>query len=147
MRSESYLGQFSKWVNEFPDKEPPGKAVVIASLPLISKVMSKQFVAVNYIHCDAHYSERFEELFSGRAHAIDSMPGFIEMHVLRPSKEGDAYLVISYWSNEEAFKNWTGSPAFLEGHKRGFADIAKAKEEGRPAPMTSDFKTYAIIAD
>jgi hypothetical protein len=34
----------------------------------------------------------------------------------------------------------------LEGHKRGFEDFAKAKQEGRPSPMTSDFKTYNVIS-
>lgn len=109
--------------------------------------MSKKFVAVNYIKCEPEYRQRFEELFGSRAKAIDTMPGFIEMHVLRPNKEDDNYLIVSYWEHENAFKDWTKSEAFIEGHKRGFADIAKAKEEGRPAPMTSDFKTYEIIAD
>ena len=109
--------------------------------------MTKKFVAVNYINCTPEYRERFETLFGSRAHAIDKMPGFIEMHVLRPDKEGDNYLIVSYWENEDAFKDWTKSEAFIEGHKRGFADIAKAKQEGRPAPMTSDFKTYEIIAN
>ncbi len=108
--------------------------------------MNKNFAAVNYIYCTEEYRGRFEELFASRAKAIDMMPGFAEMYVLKPQKEGDAYLVLSYWENEEAFKDWTKSPAFLEGHKRGFADIAKAKEEGKPTPMTSDFKTYQIIA-
>lgn len=109
--------------------------------------MEKKFVAVNYINCTPEYRERFEHLFGTRAEAIDTMPGFIEMHVLRPGKEEDTYLVVSYWETEEAFKTWTKSPEFLEGHKRGFQDIAKAKEEGRPMPMSSDFKTYEIIAN
>ncbi len=109
--------------------------------------MGKKFVAVNYINCTPEYRERFETLFGSRAHAIDTMPGFIEMHVLRPDTEGDNYLIVSYWENETAFKDWTKSEAFIEGHKRGFADLAKAKEEGRPMPMTSDFKTYEIIAN
>lgn len=109
--------------------------------------MEKKFVAVNYINCTPEYRERFEELFGSRAHAIDSMPGFIEMHVLRPAKEGDNYLIVSYWETEAAFKDWTKSEAFTEGHKRGFADLAKAKQEGKPAPMSSDFKTYEIIAN
>jgi len=107
----------------------------------------KKFVAVNYINCTPEYAERFEELFGSRAKAIDLMPGFVNMHVLKPQREGDSYLIVSYWDSEEAFKDWTKSPAFLEGHKRGFADIAKAKEEGKVAPMTSDFKTYQIIAN
>lgn len=109
--------------------------------------MQKNFVAVNYINCSAEYRERFEELFASRAHAIDTMPGFVDMQVLRPVKEGDAYLIVSIWENESAFKTWTTSPAFIEGHKRGFADLAKAKAEGRPAPMTSDFKTYKVISN
>lgn len=109
--------------------------------------MDKKFVAVNYINCTPEYTQRFEELFGSRAHAIDKMPGFVEMHVLRPDKDGDNYLIVSYWEHEQAFKDWTKSEAFIEGHKRGFADLAKAKQEGRPAPMSSDFKTYEIIAN
>ena len=107
---------------------------------------NKQFVAINYITCDAGYRTRFEELFGTRAKAIDRMPGFIDMEVLKPAKEGDDYLVISHWESEEQFRAWTSSPEFIEGHKRGFEDLRKAKEEGKPAPMHSDFKTYRIIA-
>ena len=109
--------------------------------------MDKKFVAVNYITCSPGYKERFEYLFGSRAKAIDTMQGFIEMHVLRPAKEGDAYLIVSYWQTEDAFKSWTKSPEFLEGHKRGFEDLAKAKAAGSPLPLSSDFKTYEIIAD
>lgn len=106
----------------------------------------KNFVAVNYIDCKPFYKERFEELFGSRAKQIDTMPGFVDMQVLRPSKEGDEYLIVSHWENEASFKAWTKSATFLKGHKRGFADMAKAKAEGTEAPMKSDFKTYEVIA-
>lgn len=109
--------------------------------------MNKQFVAINYISCSADYRSRFEELFASRAHAIDTMSGFINMHVLRPATEGDDYLIVSYWETEKAFKDWTGSESFRAGHKRGFEDLAKARQEGRPAPMSSSFKTYGIISE
>ncbi len=104
------------------------------------------FVAVNYITCEPDYRERYEQLFASRAHAIDRMPGFHHMHVLRPSADGQPYLVVSYWASEADFKAWMGSPEFLEGHKRGFDDIRRAKEEGRTPPMTSQFQTYAVIS-
>ena len=107
---------------------------------------NKNFVAVNYIDCKPEYIERFEELFGSRAKQIDTMPGFVDMQVLRPSKPGDAYLIVSHWENEDAFTGWTKSATFLEGHKRGFADIAQAKREGKESPMKSDFKTYEVIA-
>ena len=107
--------------------------------------MSKKFVAINYISCEPHYQDRFEQLFATRAKAIDTMPGFVDMEVLKPNKEGD-YLIVSHWSSEEAFQQWTKSPAFIEGHKRGFEDIKQAKERGEKPPMQSSFKTYEIIA-
>lgn len=107
----------------------------------------KKFVAINYITCKEEYKERFEYLFATRAQAIDRLPGFQDMEVLRANDNSNVYLIVSHWDNEEAFKNWTKSPEFLEGHKRGFEDLKKYKEEGKEAPMTSDFKTYEIISN
>lgn len=109
--------------------------------------MNKQFVAVNYITCQQDYQKRFEELFSTRAHAIDTLPGFQDMHVLKPKEAEDNYLVVSYWESEAHFTAWTKSPAFLEGHKRAFADLAQYKTEGKEAPMKSSFKTYQILCN
>ncbi len=109
--------------------------------------MNKPFVAINYIECEENYKARFEELFGSRAKAIDQMPGFQFMNVLKPKADDAPYLIVSYWDNEADFKQWTASPAFIEGHKRGFEDIRKAREEGKNPPMSSTFKTYEVIAD
>ena len=105
------------------------------------------FVAVNYIHCEPEYRPRFETLFRSRAHAIESSPGFLGMRVLRPEREGGDYLVVSHWTDRAAFDAWRTSPSFLEGHRRGFEDVRRAREEGRPAPMTSRFETYDVLCD
>jgi heme-degrading monooxygenase HmoA len=105
------------------------------------------FVAINYITCSDSYRERFEMLFASRAKAIDRMPGFINMQVLKPIDGNSDYLIISHWDSEDQFKTWTKSDAFIEGHKRGFADIAKARDEGKEAPVKSVFKTYKVIAE
>jgi heme-degrading monooxygenase HmoA len=105
------------------------------------------FVAINYISCKKEYVNRFEELFATRAGAIDKMPGFEKMHVLKPNETGDDYLIVSYWDSEEQFKTWTQSPAFIEGHKRGFADIKEAISRGEEPPMKSNFKKYQVIAN
>ena len=105
------------------------------------------FVAINYISCKDDYREKFEYLFGTRAHAIDRMPGFAGMEVLKPKKDDDnCYLIMSRWVSEESFKAWLGSPEFIESHKRGFEDVLLAKKEGRKPPVTSDFKTYAILS-
>lgn len=104
------------------------------------------FVAINYITCRPDYQQRFEELFRTRARAIDRMPGFLGMYVLRPQREGDPYLVVSHWESEAHFRAWLRSPEFLEGHRRGFEDMRQAKERGEEPPMHSDFRTYEVIA-
>ena len=104
------------------------------------------FVAINFITCADHYKERFEELFRTRAGAIDRMPGFIRVEILRPTEDGGHYLIMSHWESEENFKTWTKSPEFLEGHKRAFSEIKEMKERGEESPLKSDFKTYEVFA-
>lgn len=104
------------------------------------------FVAINYITCSDEYRARFEELFSTRARAIDRMPGFLSFELLKPSEDDDTYLIVSHWEKQQDFENWTGSEEFVEGHRRGFADMKRYKDEGREPPLKSDFKTYSVIA-
>lgn len=104
------------------------------------------FVAVNYILCKPSYVPRFEELFSTRAGAIDRVPGFVEMFVLRPDIPNEAYLIVSQWADDSSFKTWVGSPEFYEGHARGFEDLRAAKEAGEEPPMKSTFQTYSVLA-
>ena len=103
------------------------------------------FVAINYITCKENYRERFEALFATRARAIDSMPGFRHMQVLKPDDASGDYLVISHWDSEKHFRKWNNSPTFLEGHRRGFTDISEARKKGQEPPMKSVFKTYTLL--
>jgi heme-degrading monooxygenase HmoA len=103
------------------------------------------FVAINYITCREEYRERFESLMNTRARAIDTMPGFKRMEVLKPVHTGNDYLIISHWDSEDSFRQWKESSQFLEGHRRGFADMVKAKKEGHKMPMESEFKTYVTL--
>jgi heme-degrading monooxygenase HmoA len=108
-------------------------------------MQNSNFVAINYISCNESYKDRFEELFKTRAHAIDRIPGFHYMEVLKPKDIESEYLIISHWENEDCFTNWQVSPEFKEGHKRGFEDIRKAKSEGKESPLKSVFKTYDVF--
>lgn len=103
------------------------------------------FVAINTIHCKPGYVSRFEELFCSRARAIDRVPGFMQMKVLKPRADGEPYLVVSEWKDEESFTKWVGSPEFHEGHRRAFEDLAEAKRRGEEPPMRSDFGTFDIL--
>ncbi len=103
------------------------------------------FIAINYINCEKNYRERFELLMKSRKKAVDTMPGFRGMEVLKPTNIDYEYLIISRWDDEKFFISWQHSAQFTEGHRRGFEDISKAKKEGNRQPMLSTFKTYEIL--
>jgi hypothetical protein len=67
--------------------------------------------------------------------------------VLKPQRDGGDYLVVSFWSSGDAFTAWSRSPEFLEGHRRGFADVKAARERGEAPPMTSRMETYGVLCE
>ncbi|MCD0169006.1 antibiotic biosynthesis monooxygenase [Deinococcus sp. 23YEL01] len=72
----------------------------------------------NRIYVKAEYHDAFEQRFRDRAGLVDGMPGFIANHVLRPTRDGDPFVVLTFWESQEAFEAWTTSDAFRQGHAR-----------------------------
>ncbi|MBF0456023.1 MAG: antibiotic biosynthesis monooxygenase [Magnetococcales bacterium] len=107
----------------------------------------KSYVAINNITCEPSYVERMEHLFKTRAKAIEKMPGFQHVEILRPADPDQPYLVISHWDSPDAFDGWTKSEAFKEGHARAFKDMDQAKKEGKKCPMMSTFGKYEVIGN
>ena len=70
----------------------------------------------NRIYVKPAYHAQFEARFQNRAGLVDSMPGFIANHVLRPTREGEPFVVLTFWASREAFEAWTSSEAFKQGH-------------------------------
>lgn len=75
-------------------------------------------VVCNRIAVTSDYAAALEERFATRSSLVDGMPGFISFSLLRPMKEGDPYVVMTFWENEESFRGWTQSTSFKEGHSR-----------------------------
>jgi len=75
----------------------------------------------NRMYVSPEYREQFEDRFRQRAGLVDGMPGFIANHVLRPTKDGEPYVVLTFWDSREAFEAWTSSDAFRQGHARSGA--------------------------
>jgi heme oxygenase (mycobilin-producing) len=72
----------------------------------------------NRIFVDPAFAARFEDRFRNRAGLVDRMPGFVSNQVLRPVNPGDPYVVLTWWESREAFRAWTESESFREGHAR-----------------------------
>ncbi|AXG99804.1 antibiotic biosynthesis monooxygenase family protein [Deinococcus wulumuqiensis] len=73
----------------------------------------------NRIFVNPERADAFEERFRRRPRRVDTQPGFVSDHVLRPTKEGEPYVVLSFWESREAFEAWRTSPGFRDGHKGG----------------------------
>jgi len=70
----------------------------------------------NRIFVNPEYAETFEQRFRDRAGLVDTMPGFISNHILRPVNDGDPYVVFTFWNSRQDFLNWVRSDAFTKGH-------------------------------
>jgi len=105
------------------------------------------FIAMNRIMCQPDYVEKFEHMFRTRAGEVDKMPGFISVKTLRPLKEDQPYIIMSFWEERSNFDDWLKSEAFKLGHRRGFDDVAKARAEGRQSPLTSSMEQYEVISE
>jgi heme-degrading monooxygenase HmoA len=83
-------------------------------------------IVMNRIPLAEGREQDFEQTFIGRDRAVDKMPGFIDMQVLRPT-EGRTYVVLTRWQSHEAFKAWTSSEAFIAAHRKQTPGLAEAR--------------------
>jgi heme-degrading monooxygenase HmoA len=68
----------------------------------------------------------FEKTFTERDRAVDLMPGFIDLQVLRPT-EGRTYVVLTRWKSREDFERWTQSDAFVAAHRKQTPGLVESR--------------------
>lgn len=68
----------------------------------------------------------FEKTFTERDRAVDLMPGFVDLQVLRPA-EGRTYVVLTRWKSRQAFEAWTQSEAFISAHRKQSPGLAESR--------------------
>ncbi|KUP09165.1 hypothetical protein Q73_03580 [Bacillus coahuilensis m2-6] len=119
--------------------EPRSYEVIDAS----GALRENGFVVMNNIPVTDEGRPVFEDRFKSRARAIESVPGFIAIRVLRPLNS-DTYIILTQWDDKEAFKNWQSSQAYNKAHeKRGTGEGMDQKHPSiftRPSFVT----TYTI---
>jgi heme-degrading monooxygenase HmoA len=80
-------------------------------------------IVMNRITVAEGREQDFEKTFTERDRAVDQMPGFVDLQVLRPT-EGRTYVVMTRWESHEAFKAWTTSEAFIAAHRKQTPGLA-----------------------
>ncbi|HWT02672.1 MAG TPA: antibiotic biosynthesis monooxygenase [Pyrinomonadaceae bacterium] len=94
-------------------------------------------VVMNRIPVAEGREQEFEQTFTERDRAVDQVPGFVDLQVLRPS-EGRTYVVMTRWKSREAFDAWTKSEAFISAHRKQSPGLA----ENRPT-----LEIYEVFTD
>ena len=72
----------------------------------------------NRIFVNPEFADQFEERFRQRAKHVDNQPGFQANLVLRPTSEGEPYVVLSFWDSQDDFEAWSKSDVFTKGHSK-----------------------------
>lgn len=72
-------------------------------------------IVQNHIPVKKEFSEEFEKRFVGSGDRMKDVPGFVRNEILRP-KDGDEYIVLTYWENMDSFEKWTSSDHFKKVH-------------------------------
>lgn len=75
-------------------------------------------VRINAITVPATRAEEMAARFAARAGEVGKADGFEEFQLLRPTDERTTWLVYTRWRDEEAFRAWSESRAFQEGHRQ-----------------------------
>ena len=77
------------------------------------------FIAMNRFKVQPGSEAAFEPVWTSRETHLESVPGFVEFHLLRGPARDDHVLYSSHtiWRSAEAFQDWTRSEAFRLAHR------------------------------
>ena len=77
------------------------------------------FIAMNRFQVIRGEENAFEDLWLSRDTHLESVPGFVEFHLLRGETHEDHTLFSSHtvWRSREDFEAWTRSEAFRMAHR------------------------------
>lgn len=79
-------------------------------------------VKINAIEVAAGRGPELEDRFAKRAAEVETMPGFIQFELLRPTAGETRYFVVTWWESDDAFQAWLKSPSFTRGHAQAAKD-------------------------
>src|SRR5687767_8187573 len=78
------------------------------------------FIAMNRFRVKRGSEEAFEQVWLNRDSYLETMPGFVEFHLLKGPQADDHTLYSSHtvWASKAAFEDWTKSESFRRAHAR-----------------------------
>lgn len=102
-------------------------------------LIETRFVTVSGIAVPAAGAAALEEAMQSRLGLVDSEPGFGGLQVWRPLRVGDPYRMVTWWTDEQAFRRYMRSDAHRASHAR--------TPRGPDGPRPSGLDRFWCITD
>jgi heme oxygenase (mycobilin-producing) len=101
------------------------------------------YVSVSRLRIDPDRSDELVEAFRGRAGLVESHPGFVDLQVWRSDRDPGEVLMVSRWTDRDAFKAYMKSADHRESHDRVDPDLRRAIRLER----LEHLRTYEVVAE
>ena len=75
------------------------------------------FIALSQFTVSNNMIAEVKKAFVQRPHLVDDAPGFIRLEVISPVDNQDEIWLLTYWLDEQSFKNWHHSHLYHDSHK------------------------------
>ncbi|MBV9748076.1 MAG: antibiotic biosynthesis monooxygenase [Acetobacteraceae bacterium] len=100
------------------------------------------FIAMNRFMVAKGAERDFEDMWTSRDSHLQSVPGFVEFHLLRGPDREDHVLYASHtiWQSRGAFEAWTRSDAFRMAHRDAGQERPRSLYLGHP-----EFEGFEVI--
>lgn len=101
------------------------------------------YVSMSRLQVEAERSDELVAAFRGRAGLVESHDGFIDLQVWRSDRDRSEVLMVSRWTNREAFKAYMKSADHRLSHSRLDPSLKAAIKLER----LEHLHTYNVVAE
>jgi heme oxygenase (mycobilin-producing) len=99
---------------------------------------SPAYVVASHLRIDPDGAADLERAFTDRLGEVEDADGFRHLEVWADAKDAGAYVMVSWWADEAAFRRYMGSDA----HRRSHARIPRDPH----APRAESLHRYEVVA-
>ena len=97
------------------------------------------FVALSRFEVMPGWEDAVSDAFADRPHQVEHAPGFVRLEVLRPAEHPAEFWLLTFWTDEAAFRVWHRS------HDRKAAHAAMP-DGLRLRPGSAQLSRFELIA-
>lgn len=75
------------------------------------------FIALSQFTIANNMAEQVKDAFIKRPHLVECAAGFLRLEVISPMDNRDEIWLLTYWRDEDSFKDWHRSHLYHDSHK------------------------------